>query len=420
MSLISKLFGRRSAAEERERAEALFASGQIGLAKLAFERALELAQGEPDETKQALAARVAAARDALARAHIEEAERLMREGAAELAASELLSAIEMAASPELLAEAESKLESAERREARAHASAVEQSEEERFEIIAGSWEDDQHEEYSVQGEALRAALLALYEGDAARARPALEQVVEAAASPRYLWFELGRARLLDGEAEGGKEALRRFLSGLAAEEGGEARLVAHMELAALHQAGGDFEAATAEYEAAVEALPDDPRPYLAMAGFFRREGMPAEAIEVLSSARGALDSEVQREFRLTLELGLAHADLGDEEQAIALLEEVVVYLTSRQHLDLPPECAVPLARMHEKRGNKARALDLYHLLSAGSDVTRHVEYYQQAARLLAELDRRQDARRMLQRAAELAKDDAEARAAIESKLEELR
>jgi tetratricopeptide (TPR) repeat protein len=209
------------------------------------------------------------------------------------------------------------------------------------------------------------------------------------------------------------------LKSLKREEGGESRLVAHMELAALHAARGDIEAAAAEHEAAVEALPEDPRPYLALASFLRREGMAAEAVEVLTSASDAFDGEGQRPFRLTLELGLAHADLGQDERAIELLEDVVSYLTARQLLDLPPECAVPLARLYEKRGNKARALDLYNLLSTGSDVDHHVDYYQQAARLLLELDRRSDARRMLQRARELTT-DAEARTALDRRIEDLR
>jgi tetratricopeptide (TPR) repeat protein len=426
MSLLSKLFGRRSATEERERADELFARGELGLAKLGYERALELATSAPagstetDTLKQELRARVDACRDALASARIAEAERLLAEGAHELAASELLGAAEMAASPELVAKAERRLETAERTEARAHATAVEQTEDERFETIAGSWEEAQYEEYAAHGPELRAALLALYEGDAGRARPVLERLVESAASPHYLWFELGRARLLEGQSEGGREALRRFVAGFEGDEGGEARLVAHMELATLHHDAGDFDAAAAEYEAAVDAMPDDPRPYLALAGFLRREGLPRDAIEVLASATAALEEDGQRQFRLTLERGLAHMDLGEDERAIALLEEVVTYLTARQHLDLPPECAVPLAQLHEKRGNKARALDLYNLLAAGSDLTHHADYYRQAARLLLELGHRPDARRMLQRVAELVSEDPEARAAVERQLAELK
>ena len=48
MSLLGKLFGKRTLAEERANAEALHARGEYGLAKLAFERALGLARAEPE------------------------------------------------------------------------------------------------------------------------------------------------------------------------------------------------------------------------------------------------------------------------------------------------------------------------------------------------------------------------------------
>jgi tetratricopeptide (TPR) repeat protein len=414
MSLIGKLLGRRSAAEERQRADELFERGEFGLAKLAYERALgQVEAAEPQEARQALRERVDASRDGLARARIAEAERLASEGAPELARGELEAAAEIAASKELVAEAERRIESAERGEAREHATTVEQGEDERFETIAGSWEDAQYEEYTAHGDELRAALLALYDGKGGEARPVLERLVEREPEAHYLWFELGRARLLDNQVEGGRDALQRFVKRFEAGEGGEARLLAHMELAGLHQERGDLDAATAEYEAAVEAMPEDPRPYLAMATFFRRQSLATEAIDVLGPALEALEADGQRQWRMTLELGLAYADLGQDAQAVSHLEEVVTYLTGRQHMDLPPECSVPLARLHEKAGNKARALDLYNLLAAGSDVTNHFTYYREAARLMAELGHKADARRMLQRAAEVAPDDPEARAALD-------
>jgi len=156
-----------------------------------------------------------------------------------------------------------------------------------------------------------------------------------------------------------------------------------------------------------------------MAMFFRRGGLPAEAVEVLQAALGVLQEE-HRQWRFTLELGLAHADLGDDARAIALLEDVVSTLTARQHLDLPPEGAVRLAQLHEKGGNKPRALDLYTLLAAGSDVANHFAYHRHAARLLLEIGHRSDARRMLARAAELAPEDPALRAELEQQLAQLK
>src|SRR4029078_13286380 len=98
--------------------------------------------------------------------------------------------------------------------------------------------------------------------------------------------------------------------------------------------------------------------------------------------------------------------LGQDEQAIDALEGAISYVTQRHGLDLPPEGAVPLAELHEKRGNRARALDLYNLLANGSDVANHFAYYRNAARLLRELDQPVEARRMLQRCNSLAPPDA--------------
>ena len=123
---------------------------------------------------------------------------------------------------------------------------------------------------------------------------------------------------------------------------------------------------------------------------------------------------------MSLELGLAHAALDQHARAIEVLEDVVSHLGARLGRDLPPDCVLPLAELHEKAGNRVRALDLYSLLAAGSDVSNHFAYHRHAARLMRELGHGADARRMLQRASELAPDDAEVRAQLERELAELR
>ena len=281
MSLFGKLLGRRNLAEERAHADELHARAEYGLAKLAYERALGLARGEPEAVRAELKQRAVDCCDAIARVRIAEGDRLLQAGERELAMAEFQGAADTAASAALVSDAVRRMETYERSDARAKATLVEQSDDERFETIAGSFEEDQYEEYTGHGPELRAALLALYDGKASAARPVLERLLEGAQAPRYLLFEIGRARLLDGEGPGGRDALTRFVALFGEGEGGEARLVAHMELAALHDEAGDLEAAAAEYEAAVEAMPDDPRPHLAMAVFFRKAKLPAEAIDVL-------------------------------------------------------------------------------------------------------------------------------------------
>jgi tetratricopeptide (TPR) repeat protein len=261
---------------------------------------------------------------------------------------------------------------------------------------------------------MKRALLALHDGKIPEARLALEALVEKADGPRYLWFEIGRARLADGATDEGAEALTKFLATLHAEEGGDARLIAHMELAQLVHARGDFDGAVAHYESALEALPDDPRPYLAMANFFRREQLFDEAIEVLEAALAARD-EADPDFRLWLELGLAFADAGRDEPAIAQLERVIDYLTRRNQRDLPAEGMLRLAGLYEKSERPARALDLYTLLADGNDRQSAFLYELEAARLMQALGLSAEARRMLQRARE----DAPADEAVRKRVEEL-
>ena len=99
MSLLGKIFGRRSAAEERQHADELFARGEFGLAKLAYERALGLARGEPEALRAELAARAEECRDATrARAGIAEGDRLLAAGERELALAEFQGAADTAAS----------------------------------------------------------------------------------------------------------------------------------------------------------------------------------------------------------------------------------------------------------------------------------------------------------------------------------
>ena len=417
--MLGKLFAKKTPESERTRADELAARGELGPAKLAYERAISLLPRDADAARAELGARVDACRDSLARARVVEAERLFAQEADELALVELEGALEVAASAELKAEIEQRIEKSERAEARAQVELAPQNEDERYETIAGSWEEAQSDEYEWHGPPLRSALLALHDGRVAEARAQLEQLATAdAAQACYLLFELGRARVLDGDADGGRSAFETFLSRLPEGAGGDARLSAHVELAAMLRERGETEAAIAQHQAAIEAMPDDPRTYLAMAAFLRRDGMAAEAIEVLQAATDALEGN-QPPWRLTLELGLAHADVGATGTAVEHLEEVVSHFVSRQQLDLPPDCAVPLAKLHEQNGNPSRALDLYRLLAAGSDAPALHLYHREAARLMVTLGLTTDAKRMLQRALEVAPDDPAVREDLTKRLAEI-
>jgi predicted RNA polymerase sigma factor len=120
------------------------------------------------------------------------------------------------------------------------------------------------------------------------------------------------------------------------------------------------------------------------------------------------------------ELGLSHADAGRDAAAIEWLERVLDFLVARQRVEPSPEGTVRLAQLHEKQGNATRALDLYSLLTQGSDVANLCVYHLEAARLLQQLELGDEARRMLARATELAPaDDAALRERIAARLAEL-
>lgn len=418
MSLLGKLFGGRSPEQERAHADALFEQGDFGAAKLAYDRARGHAKGNA-QLQAELGQRSDVCRDALARKHMEEAVRLLADGSVELAREELRQVQQIAADPLLLREAEERAERLERALVRAEvAEQTAPNEEDRFELIAGGFEEDQYAEYLAHGEPVKEALLHLHEGETAKARALLEKVMESADSPRYLWFELGRARLADGDGAGGQAALEKFLASLHLEEGGDARLLAQIELAQLAHGRGEFDAAVAHYESALTALPEDPRPYLALASFFRREKLVDEAIEVLEAGLEALSHEgSQPDARLWQELGLAYADAGRDAQAIEWLERMVELLVSQRYTDLPVEGAARLAALHERAGNLPRALDLYSMLARGSDGPSLHLYHEHAGRLLTALKMPEEARRMLVRARELTPDtDSETQARVTAAL----
>ncbi|MDD9932560.1 MAG: hypothetical protein OXT09_03105 [Myxococcales bacterium] len=318
MSLLKRLLGGREPDEEARQADALFDAGEHGRAKLAYERAARAIEKAQPERAHQLMQRADACRDAIARTRMAEAERLLANGAEDLALAEWEAAIETAADTALVEQVEKRLaELAEAPEEEPpDPSAL--SADQRYEMITVSFDDARVEEYQALGVRMRDALLALYEERAAEARPQLEALLEEAEEPRYLHFEVARARLLTEDAERAREALRAFIATLGADQGGEPRLMAHMELASAARDADDFEGAIAEYEAAIDAVPADPRAYVTMAGFFRQEGLADEAIDVLSSATTVMGS---MHPLVAFETGRAHADAGRTEQARTMLEE---------------------------------------------------------------------------------------------------
>jgi tetratricopeptide (TPR) repeat protein len=393
MGLFKKLFAGDSDALRRK-ADALFDAGDYGPAKLAYEKALA---GSPEIARDALEMRVRECKDGIARARIDEAKSYLAQRMTELAEQELAGAIEVAENRALRDEAQAILDGLESDDAQARAVSETLTDEERVALMMGQWEEAQAQEYEPYGDTLLDALLAMHHERFDEARSALESLLTQTTTPRYLWLEVGRARLLTDDLEGGQEALERFLQSLDEGEASEAKVSVNLMLARIADEGGRFEESMRRFEAAIEAVPDDYRPYLAMGAFLRNKGHADEALAVLRTSL-ELSKSAATDWRLLEELGLAFDSAGKPKEAQSYLEQVIEFFTSRQVIDFPPETATTLARLYEAEGRIDRAADMYRALSQGGDRDNHALYHFEAGRLLRALGLDDEARRMLTRA----------------------
>lgn len=422
MSFFKKLFGGGSFEDARADADRAYEDGAFEEARIAYQRALDRKKDAPEDALEHCRTRIAECLDRMAEARLEEAARFIELGQIELAEAELRNAAELAASEEIGRRARRELESLEKEDALRHAEVPEEmSDDDRWALLAGNWEEEQSDEYEELGDPLRDALLAMHDGRPEEARAALEEMLSDDA--RYLWLEIGRARLLTEDYDAATEAFRTFLDALDDDDGGEARLSAHAELAGLLDRADDEEGAIGELSAAMEAFPDDPRPFLLLGRYLHSKGYLEQAADVLESGLSKIGDE-RPDWRYLEELGLAKAELGEDEEAAAYFDRVIqLFVQSRRpdapSVELPPATAVARAKLHEKAGELEKAADLYRTLTRGSDRENHLEYHREAARVLLELELADEARRMLTRALALAEGDEAARAAIEAQLAEL-
>jgi tetratricopeptide (TPR) repeat protein len=400
MSLLKKFFF-ADPGELEKKADLLYDAGDYGPAKLVYEKALA---ASPESAHAALSDKARRCSDGIARRRIEEAKAYLAQGSNALAEQELQGALEVATEQALRDEAQSLLDGLEAEDAKEQAASIELTDEERIALLMGQWGDAQADEYERYGDALLDGLVAMHKEQFQDARARLEAVLADAPEPRYLWLEVGRARLLSEDLPAGKEALQKFLSALGDDEGGETKLAANLSLARLADESGDFDGAMGYFEAAVYSLPDDYRPYLAMGAFLRNKGHGVEALDVLLTSQ-QLSESAGTDWRLLEELGLASDLAGKTDDARSFLEQVVEFFTNHQITDFPPSTATTLAKLYESDGRLDRAADMYRALSQGSDRERHARYHYEAGRLLHAIGLMDEARRMLTRAEALRSDD---------------
>ena len=403
MSLFKKLFSADAEALAKK-ADRLYADEDYGPAKLAYEKAIA---ASPEHARAALAEKARLCTNGIAQQRIQEARAYLAQGSIELAVQELEGALEVASDESLRGEAQELLDGLEAQEAQEQATAPDLTDEERVALLMGQWDETQAEEYEAYGDVFIEALLAMHNERFDEARAELDALLTAAAEPRYLWLEVGRARLLADDAPAGKEAFERFLGALQDDEGGETKLAANLALARIAGDANEFEKAMGYFEGAVHALPEDYRPYLAMGAFLRDTGHADEALDVLRTSL-ELGKKAGIDWRLLEEIGLASELAGKPDEARSFLEQVIEFFTNHQITDFPPTTATALAKLYEADGRLDRAADLYRALSLGSDKEQHARYHYEAGRLLLALGLTEEARRMLTRADALTSDaDAE-------------
>lgn len=419
MSFFKRLFGGTTEAEDRAEADRLFDQKAWFEARIAYEKLSERRDASAS-TREHASTRVAICSDALAEARIAEAQRLFADGEHELARAELASAAELAKTEAIRKRAARMLDGAEKNDARRAARVEAQAtDDERWAMLAGNWPDAQIDEYDGYGEPFRQALLAMDAGDAPAARPALETLArEHEAEGVYLFVELARARSRTEDEAGAVRALSLFLERVPDDDRSEGRINAHVFLAQIASRDGDDEKAIGELQRAVDAMPDDPRPLVNMGSFLRLRGEAEPAVTILEAALALLEDS-QPNWPVELELAIALRDAGRENEAVEMLERIVRFFVARSNLDIPPVIVVPLAQLHEKRGNAARAADLYATLARGNDRDNHALYHREAGRLLKKLGLRQEARRMLTRASALSDKSSEISRDVEDILAEL-
>ncbi|MCA9603258.1 MAG: tetratricopeptide repeat protein, partial [Myxococcales bacterium] len=382
MSLFKKILGTESWEELRTKADKLFESADYGPAKLLYERAAARAGSGAPDASESLRARMVECCDRIADERIAEAQRYLDAGDFDFARNELDGALEVTSSEARVARARELAGEIERREAAGQtmAESTSLSADEQLVLLASTWEEAQAAEYEAVGDTFTDALVAIVQAvehhdDARDAGSlagvdtfdrALETLVAEVARQGddavYSHFELGRAYLLGGNREAGESSLRRFLERLPASSAGDARLLAHLELARLRDAAGDSDGAMGEFERAVSDMPNDPRPFFALGQYLRRQGLPAEAADVLESAL-AVAGEGPPDWRVLEELGLAQRECNRPDAAVEHLEAVVTFFTDRRHFDIPVAAGTALAALYAADGRPARAADSHRLLA---------------------------------------------------------
>jgi tetratricopeptide (TPR) repeat protein len=415
MSLLRRLLG-GTFESNREEGDALFAGQSYGEARLAYERALDKARGRQHEGSPEVAEvreRVRTCRLELARARLAEADALVADGDSRGAIEHLEDAAAICDEAEI---AEAIIERKQRYEAeearRLVGDAEEMTEEELLAVLAGTWTEDQADEYAELPDAFREALLLGHDGHHERAAELLAAVIAdpgPEVDPCYAYAELGRHLAAAGKDDDALEAYDRFIQ--IAEDDDDATEVVVAALTAKGRCLLNLERPDEAEEQLLEATrvaPESHVTFLNLGALLRARGDFERSLKALQTA-AELMGQMHPDFRVIREMGFTYLALGRKQEAEETLYAVIEHHASRgTHDQIDPAAAVALAKIYEEKGDLVGASDLYRHLAEGYDTANHFAYNLEAARLLGASG--SDPRlveRYLTRAAELARDDAE-------------
>ncbi|MEZ4287947.1 MAG: tetratricopeptide repeat protein [Polyangiales bacterium] len=284
-------------------------------------------------------------------------------------------------------------------------------------IMMGQWTDEQALEFEAYDDSVFDAFIAIHEERYENARTLFQSALDNAEAPVYLYKELGTASMLSNEPTAATEAFETFLSRLPDGSDPDARLTVHIALAQLAQANDQPEAAIAQFENAIDAMPNDYRPYLALGSYLRTTDHPDQALEVLRSAL-TVTRTTEPDWQLTLELGLVYRDLQRTDDAINALDQVLEFFKSRGVYEFPGAVTKSLAELYAESGQTEQSASMYRLFLEQYDGAESARMHLELGRQLVNLGLNDEARTALQRAVAL-KPDPDTKRSAETLLVEL-
>lgn len=222
-------------------------------------------------------------------------------------------------------------------------------------LIVARWTDTQRAEYVGYGAEVLHACLALEDGRFHDADRRFSALLEEFDDPVFLLYDAARARLLAGNPESAEHLLEQFVSKAGDRASPDQRLEVGVELATIAAERGDDDRAIARLGKLVEAMPRDPRAYLALGRFLRSRGFAEEALDVY---RGFLSSNEVADTAMLEESGLCELALGHTAEAERFFDEVIRRAKCTCGVKVPESTLTALASIYETTGRHAKAIEM--------------------------------------------------------------